>query len=263
MMKIGEMLSFGAPRLIGRFLTQQTSPEESELLLTARDALLFISEFGQDYRFEDSRRNPGSPLSSTSSSASIKTSLSDAATLMARIRGELHSPEEKELASVVIDALEFITSTGQHTAFEAFRRDAFAARPPYVFASLKTLEEADAWLNKQPEPPAQGQVLVGSAYYQFYYFRELNRRGLRPQFTLEMLIRQLTGEGPPAAVASFSSQEGAEDWLAKQLEPPTHAFILIAGEYHLAVFHENIHYRAIHPITIVERLEKWEREQST
>ncbi|PTL75130.1 hypothetical protein [Vitiosangium sp. GDMCC 1.1324] len=60
-MKIGEILSFEAPRLLGRYLTEQTSPEERELLLVARDALLFISEFGQDYRFEDYRRNPDSP----------------------------------------------------------------------------------------------------------------------------------------------------------------------------------------------------------
>ncbi len=93
--------------------------------------------------------------------------------------------------------------------------------------------------------------------------RELNRRGLRPQFTLEMLIRQLMQEGPLTIVASFGSHEEAQDWLAKQLAPPTHVFISIAGEYHLAVFHENIHYRAIHPVSIVERLEKWERAQGT
>jgi len=262
-MKIGEILGFEAPRLIGRYLTEQTAPEERELLLTARDAVLFISEFGQDYRFEDYRRNPDSSLSSSGGETSIKTLLGEAAGLMVRIRGELHSPEEKELASVLIDALNFIASTGQRTAFEAFRRDALAARPPHVVASFRTREEAEAWLASHPEPPAQGHVLVAGEYYQFYYFRELNRRGLRPQFTLEMLIRQLMEEGPPGPVASFVSHEEAEDWLAKQLAPPTHAFILIAGEYHLAVFHENIHHRAIHPISIVERLEKWEREQGT
>jgi len=262
-MKIGEILGFEAPRLIGRYLTEQTAPEERELLLTARDAVLFISEFGQDYRFEDYRRNPDSSLSSAGGETSIKTLLGEAAGLMVRIRGELHSPEEKELASVLIDALNFIASTGQRTAFEAFRRDALAARPPHVVASFRTREEAEAWLASHPEPPAQGHVLVAGEYYQFYYFRELNRRGLRPQFTLEMLIRQLMEEGPPGPVASFVSHEEAEDWLAKQLAPPTHAFILIAGECHLAVFHENIHHRALHPISIVERLDKWEREQGT
>ena len=260
-MKIGEILGFEAPRLIGRYLTEQTAPEERELLLTARDAVLFISEFGQDYRFEDYRRNPDSSLSSSGGETSIKTLLGEAAGLMVRIRGELHSPEEKELASVLIDALNFIASTGQRTAFEAFRRDALAARPPHVVASFRTREEAEAWLASHPEPPAQGHVLVAGEYYQFYYFRELNRRGLLPQFTVEMLIRQLMEEGPPATVASFGSQEEAEDWLAKQLAPPSHAFISIGRKYHLAVFHENLHHRAIHPVSIVERLEKWEREQ--
>ena len=260
-MRIGEILSFEAPRLLGRYLTEQTPPEERELLLSARDALLFISELGQDYRFEDYRRSPDAPRSSSRGSTSTQTPLGEAEGLMVRIRGELHSPEERELASVVIDALDFIASTGQHTAFEAFRRDALAARPPHVAASFRTREEAEAWLDNQSDPPAQGQILVAGEYYQFYYFRELSRRGLRPQFTLEMLIRQLMEEGPPATVASFASHEEAEHWLAKQIAPPTHAFILIAGEYHLAVFHENIHHRAIHPISIVERLEKWERDQ--
>ncbi|WP_083681112.1 hypothetical protein [Archangium sp. Cb G35] len=260
-MTIGEIISFEAPRIIGRYRTEQTSPEESELLLVARDALLFISELGQDYRFEDYRRSLGASLPPSEGKTSIETLLSEAAGLMVRIRGELHLPEEKELASVIIDALHFIASTGQHTAFEAFRRDALAPRPPHVFASFRTREEAEAWLYHQPEPPAQGQVLVAGEYYQFYYFRELNRRGLLPQFTVEMLIRLLMEEGPPATVASFVSHDEAEDWLAKQLAPPTHAFISIGGEYHLAVFHENLHHRAIHPVSIVERLEKWEREQ--
>jgi hypothetical protein len=162
-MKIGEMLSFEAPRLIGRYLMEQTPPQERELLLVARDALLFISEFGQDYRFEDYRQSSNSPRSPSGKEASTKTLLDAAAGLLVRIRGELSSPEEKELASVAIDALGFIASTGQDTAFEAFRRDALAARPPHVFASFRTREEAEAWLDHQSEPLAQGQVLVAGA----------------------------------------------------------------------------------------------------
>ncbi|WP_434379763.1 hypothetical protein [Melittangium boletus] len=222
---------------------------------------MFISEFGQDYRFEDFRRGPKASVSSSVEGASVKAPLSESTRLVARIRAELHSPEERELASVLIDALDFIVSTGQYTAFVAFRRDVLAAKPPHVFASFRTRDEAERWLDHQPEPPAQGQVLVAGEYYQFYYFRELNRRGLRPQFTLEMLIRQLMEEGPPATEAAFVSREEADAWLAKQLSPPTHAFILIAGEYYLAVFHENIHHRALHPISIVERLAQWERAQ--
>lgn len=54
----GEIISFEAPRIIGRYRTEQTSPEESELLLVARDALLFISELGQDYRFHSVLARP-------------------------------------------------------------------------------------------------------------------------------------------------------------------------------------------------------------
>ena len=131
-MKIGEILSFEAPRLLGKYLTEQTSPEDRALLLVARDALLFISELGQDYRFEDYRRGSNSSRSFSEEGASVKTPLSESTRLVARIRGELPSPEDRELACVLIDALDFIVSTGQHTAFVAFRRDALAARPPHL-----------------------------------------------------------------------------------------------------------------------------------
>jgi hypothetical protein len=35
-------------------------------------------------------------------------------------------------------------------------------------------------------------------------------------------------------------------------EPPPHAFILIGGEHHLAVFHQNVNHRAIHPFSVAD-----------
>ena len=103
-MTIGEMISFEAPRLLGRYLTEQTSSQSKELLLVARDALLFISELGQDYRFEDFRRN--------SDSSSIAPLLTEAVGRLKRLQGELHSPEEQELVEDRLQT-QFVGSPGQ------------------------------------------------------------------------------------------------------------------------------------------------------
>lgn len=98
-----------------------------------------------------------------------------------QIRSSAQSPEERELASVVIDALSFIASSGQYAAWEEFRNSARGG-PPRALASFNTQQEAEEWLNNQPEPPSQGFVLVANEYFQFYYFRESDQRGLRQAF---------------------------------------------------------------------------------
>jgi hypothetical protein len=45
------------------------------------------------------------------------------------------------------------------------------------------------------------------------------------------------------------TQEEATEWLHSQPEPPRQVFIQIAGEAHLAVYHEKINLRAIYPLS--------------
>jgi hypothetical protein len=56
-------------------------------------------------------------------------------------------------------------------------------------------------------------------------------------------------DGLPAPVMTFGRREEAEAWLDSQPEPPSHAFILIAGEYYLAVYHHRINFRTLYPVT--------------
>jgi len=67
----------------------------------------------------------------------------DVMDLLARIRASTQSAEEQELLAVAIDAILFITSTGQRYAFADYVKQRESNAPPPVVASFKTREEAD------------------------------------------------------------------------------------------------------------------------
>jgi hypothetical protein len=168
--------------------------------------------------------------------------------------GQLHedesSQDRKEKILVAIDALRFIYASGQSYEFEDYRKNLDANGPPFVIAAFKTLGEAESWLKDHPKPPLGAQVLVANEYYRVIYVRETNLRKLNPNPTaLAHYLEDMAHQGLPAPVATFNSREEAEDWLDKQPEPPSHAFIMIAGEHHLAVYHRSVRLRTIHPVT--------------
>lgn len=111
----------------------------------------------------------------------------DVMDLLARIRAITPSEDEQELLAVAINAILFITSTGQQYAFADF------------------LE---------------------------HHLGRLKREGLSP------------------AVASFKTREEAESWFMCQTEPPEQSFITVAGDSYLAVYHRNVHHRALYPFSI-------------
>ncbi len=247
---------FEAQRLIGKRL--QGGTHDREMLLCASSALFFIADTGQHYRFEDYRKSPA-PVSVPSSVASGLENLKrQTEEYFVHLRDSASSSEENVLSSVVIDVLNFIATSGQYTQWEEFR-DSARGGLPRISASFRTREEAEEWLDNQSEPPSQGYVLVGDDYLQFYYFRESDQRGLRQDFSLEYFIKHLTEKQLPPAVASFGTQEEAEAWLANEAMLPEYALVEIAGEHHLVVYHANINHRAIYPLSVVKRLERWEQ----
>ena len=164
-------------------------------------------------------------------------------------------PEKKELIQVILDALHFIASTGQHRAFSEYLEHVEAGAPPYVMASFATREEAETWLRNHPNPPDSAHVLIANGYLDVFYDRETNRRRLLRSRSLEYYLAELQQEEPPVAVASFASPEEAEAWLKAQLEPARWAWVSIAGELYLAVYHPNIHHRALYPLSMARGYE--------
>jgi hypothetical protein len=161
------------------------------------------------------------------------------------------SPEEKEKFLVAIDAIRFISASGQSYDFEDYRKSLEANAPPLVIAAFNTSGEAESWLQNHPSPPQSACVLVAGEYYRVICSRELNLRRLRPSpSTLEYYLEDMTRTGLPPPVATFHSRDEATAWLDSQPEPPAQAFIMISGAYYLAVYHYKIRLRAIYPIPV-------------
>jgi hypothetical protein len=166
---------------------------------------------------------------------------------LGRLRETTHSPEEQELLLAAIDALRFISSTGQSYDFEDYRKSIDAHAPPQVCATFSTREEADAWLKDHPSPPHLAYVLIAGEYHIVLYLRERNHRTLSPHPALTYHLQEMQHARLPPEVATFNTREEADAWLDKQPEPPAQAVIRVAGEDYLAVYHRNVNHRAIYP----------------
>ncbi|MDY7230563.1 hypothetical protein [Hyalangium rubrum] len=100
--------------------------------------------------------------------------------LLARLRAENPSAEEQELLAVAIDAILFITSTGQRYAFVDYLQQRESDAPPPLAASFDTREEAEAWLKNHPAPPDGTFVRIAGQYHHVLYSREMNLRRFIP-----------------------------------------------------------------------------------
>lgn len=169
--------------------------------------------------------------------------------LLGRLREEDVVPEEKEKLLVAIDAIRFIAASGQSYDFEDYRKSLDANAPPLAIAAFDTIDAAQAWLEAHPRPPVGACVLVSGAYQRVFSSKDGRFRELRPSpGTLEYYLEDLTRDGLPAPVATFGTREEAVAWLDSQSESPGHAFIVIAGDCHVAVYHHRIKLWAIHRV---------------
>ena len=131
-----------AQKLIGRLWKEEQSPERERILECAGYTLSFISATGQDYRFEDFRQThvPGSPtwlepfhLAQTEPGAAGSANLRE---LLARTRGffnqllaEPGAPHEHVPIRVLLDAVDYSTSTGELVALDEHMRRLEAGSP--------------------------------------------------------------------------------------------------------------------------------------
>jgi hypothetical protein len=248
--------------VIGKQWSQEQSPEQARILGLARDALLYVSATGQRYRFEDFRKRLESSLPPSAGASPAPGRLADLGERLSRmeefftkLRDVTDSAEERGHIQVILDALHFISSTGQHGAFSEYLEHVEAGAPPYVIASFETKEEAEVWLRNHPNPPVSANVLIANNYHDVMHDRETNSRRLPRNRDLEYYLAELKREEPPVAAASFASLEEAEAWLKAQPEPARWAWVSIAGEIHLAAYHPNIGHRALYPLSMAEGYE--------
>lgn len=236
-------------KALDRCSAASESPEEKELFRLASAAVAFISFSGQLYRFAEFRKGlaPGHARTAF---------FSRAMALLERTRANTPSPEEAEILLATIDALDFIESTSQRQGLEEYLRSWDLDTLPPVLAAFKTRKEAKAWLNSQSDPPYGARVLIGDEYHTVFRNRERRNRDFLATQAAAIFIERHSRTGLPPVVASFSTRAEADEWLAGQTEPPPHAFILIGGEHHLAVFHKNVNHRAIYPFSVADEWAK-------
>jgi hypothetical protein len=187
----------------------------------------------------------------------------DVMDLLARFRAEERPAEEKELLAVAINALLFITSTGQRYAFEDYLAYLKSDDPPPVVAAFDTPEEAEAWLKAHPSPPDGACVLIAGRYHAVVYVRRTNLRRMVPHTLIEYHLGDIQQGGLPPPVASFDTREEAAAWLQSLVDPPRQAVIRVAGEPYLAVYHRNVNHRALYPFSMAIEAEKPQGEGDT
>ena len=229
------------------YLRNSHSSEERKLLQVASGAVAFLSNTGQLYRFEDFRKGlqPGQVRS---------LSFADVIRYLEKRRAQVQSAEDKETLGAASEALVFIEYSGQHEGLEDYLDYWRSSTLPPVIATFETLEQANTWLEHQPDPPYKARVLIGNEYHAVLATREDREWPLVPIPVVGQFIEDQLEKGLPPVVAAFDTHEQAEAWLAAFPEPPRHAFISIGGKHHVAACWKNVNHRAIYPFTLADDL---------
>ncbi len=215
---------------------------------------------GQIYRFEDYLEGlaPGTPSSRSPALNAGKGAFSrPAAEMLLEVLDEVPEPEQKQHVRVLIALLDFIADTGQLDEVEDFfiHHHQYA---PIAVARFTSREEAEEWLKGTAEPPSPAHILIGDDYYQFWYVREDNTRGMYREYVIEAAIAALTAKGIPPGAPSFPSRTEAEEWLKSHPANPE-AFVVIDGEHYLAVHHKRLKLHTLHPVA--SALREWEEDK--
>jgi hypothetical protein len=238
--------------LLARYLNGSRSAEETGRLSRAFNAVVFLSNTGQLYPFEEfhQKTTPGQAQSVADA---------DVSHLLEHLCAQTSSADDKELLQVAISALAYIETTGQLAARDEFLGYMQRGTLPPVLAAFKSSAEAEAWLVAQPVVPKSAKILIDNEYHFVFASREsLEMPLIRVPYVAEFIERKLEAGAPPLT-AAFDTREQAEAWLATQVEPPRHAFITIGGESYMAAWWDSVGHRALYPFTIVEDMRREKR----
>ena len=238
----------------------QGREDEKRLWRYVGESRNFVHVTGQIYRFEDYLEGlaPGAPSGRSPALNAGKGAFSrPAAEMLLGILDEVPEPEQKQHVRVLIALLDFIADTGQLDELEDFfiHHHQYA---PIAVARFSSREEAEKWLKGTTEPPSPAHILIGDDYYQFWYMREDNTRGMYREYVIEAAIAALTAKGIPPGAPSFPSRTEAEEWLRSHPANPE-AFVVIDGEHYLAVHHKRLQLHTLHHVA--SALNEWEEHK--
>jgi hypothetical protein len=180
--------------LLGKLSEEAASAEDKEQLLVAIDALSFIMAIGQPHGLEEYRKDRavnGPPLVI----AAFNTREEADAWMK-------NHPDPPHHVNVLIAGEYFLTAfipELHHRALlhdsvlEYYLEEMIHEGLPAPVATFNTLEEANTWLNSQPEPPRQVFITISGEYYLAVYHYKVNLRALYP---ISMAAKNVQ-RGPP------------------------------------------------------------------
>jgi hypothetical protein len=238
----------------------QGREDEKRLWSYVGESRNFVHMTGQIYRFEDYLEGlaPGEFSKASSALNAGKSAFSrPAAELLLNLLDEVPAPEQKQHVRVLIALLDFIADTGQTEEVEDFFINHHQYAPMAV-AQFTSRDEAEEWLKGIAEPPSPAHILVGDDYYQSWYMREDNTRGMYRDYVIEPTIEALTAKGIPPGAPSFPTRTEAEEWLKSHPATPE-AIVVIAGEDFLAVHHKRLKRHTLHHVA--SALREWEEHK--
>ncbi|HEX5746446.1 MAG TPA: hypothetical protein VFZ09_09380 [Archangium sp.] len=237
--------------VIGRRWSPDQSSEQKRILCLARDALDFIFATGQRYDFEDFFKRPDARgLPRRGGTSELSERMDGTKRFFEKVRGEPELAEEVAQSQAILDAIQYIESTGQQEAFAAFQQQVESNDPPFVVASFDTREAAEAWLANHPHPPDPASVLIANEFHDVVYDRETNLRRLPRSRALKWYLEELVEKEQPVPVASFETLEEADAWWRAQSEPPGWAWVRVGGQIYMAAYYPNIQHRALFPLSL-------------
>jgi hypothetical protein len=235
--------------------------EEEKLWLYLRALSDFVHVTGQVYRFEDALKGmepTEHPHISARMSAHTGKFAQLAVELLINTLDEAPEPEHEHVL-VLIALLNFIADTGQLEDVEDFFSNQLDYAP-LAIAHFTSHEEAEAWLKDVEEPPSPARILIGDEYYQFWYMRADNTRGMYRDYAIEPVLEALTARGIPSQGPSFATRAEAEEWLMIHPANP-YFFVAIAGEHYFAVHHPRLKRHSLYPVA--SALKAWEERKRT
>ncbi len=233
--------------------------EEETLWRYLRTLCDFVHVTGQVYSFEDFLKEAatGLPHARPSLNAPVGSHAQLSRELLRTLFEEPCEADEKQYVLVLIGLLHFITETRQAQEADDFFSH-LLEYAPVAIAYFPTREEAEAWLNGVTALPSPARILIGDEYYQFWYMREDNTRGMYRDHAIEPELEALAAQGLPSQAPSFSTRAEAEIWMREHPACP-YAFVIIAGERYFAVHHRRLKRHSFHPVAAV--LDAWEKRK--
>lgn len=186
-MEIGKLL-FEAMELLGRLHETTQSPEEKELLLAAAEALRFINTTGQQYEFEDYRKDLG-----TEGPERVIAAFATKDEAEAWLKN--HSKPPHMALVLIADEYHIVVYARdrnfrrllQTPSVEYHLGEMMQDGLPPAVATFNTREEAKAWFDKLPERPAQAVIQLGGEHYLLSYHRNIGHLAFHPFSIVERL----------------------------------------------------------------------------